>query len=1008
MAECIGNDDYVAAFDLLDRARRARERSEPIARATVESSEHLGQFLGRTTQYQEVLSRTRAVRHLKAEIGKGRDVEGIQFRRLDPAQRAECVSILEKWRGLALQFEGQIDRMCEHVTEICRFVGFLVVGGTCEAGTNQDGLARFWITLSSSPTVSPLPVFGSALGNRLDVIVSQRLYDPEQILAFIERENLRHQSVLCLLQPPVSLDYRLLWQKECSTRRCSALPLDFCLLLHLCGVRNRLPALFDIGFPFIWARPYITKGETVSPEMFVGRRAQIDSVSQPLGGCIVYGGRQLGKSALLTQVRRENRVHGTSVIYLDVDHLGIQPQTHEEMKRIFWQRVADQLPSEAGILTSSHPQYRPTSPSSVIDTVKGLLASPDHRIILLLDEADNVLDLDSSHSFDLVRQLRALMADTERRFKVVFAGLQSVQRYKNWRNHPFAQLGDEIVITPLDPAAAQELIVRPFRALGFSFENTTLVLRILSLTNYHPGLIQIFCYRLLERLYEKWRRGVSAPAHPLRTISSVDVLNIERDESIREDIRNRFDWTLDLDDRYKAIAYSLVLTSDPSAPRRESDFMQLGRDLWPAVFEHMDQQALRAVLDEMVGLGVLIREQADGMIARYRLRSPNLLRLLGPDDTIISELDRIVSLDRPRRANPRHFRPIIDDRTVRFGPLSKEQEAPISDISRPFSLVIVVGSRSMGLTEVGPQVRKLMRDLETNPSGTTPATHRWREIRPSVHVGGAVNSQRIIEILKDSFRSATRSHRYTIFDLETIYFDDDLVRLFQDIVRFGSRYCTSKSRGKVVVLVGPSQIWNWIGNAHRELLVDDRSVTLICLRRWTDGAIANALDRVGLRTSSKTVGEKVSSLTSGVHELVSEVVARSTAFAKHGTDANNVLQPAQDVVAAWLRRNRGDALSDLGVLDDGSPLCKYLVALLDLSERFNGIPFLTADSFSTALEALPAGGAERDRIVRSESVVREWLSVLDLAQPVDVSDPERLLLCPLVSQLRVPQDSVTG
>ena len=168
------------------------------------------------------------------------------------------------------------------------------------------------------------------------------------------------------------------------------------------------------------------------------------------------------------------------------------------------------------------------------------------------------------------------MADTNRRFKVVFAGLQSVQRYKKWRNHPFAQLGAEMVITPLTPAAAQELIIRPFRSLGFAFDNTTLVLRILSLANYHPGLIQIFCYRLLERLYDKWQHQDSASTTPIRPILHDDVMYIERDESIREDIRNRFDWTLDLDDRYKALTYALVLTSNPSDPRLESDFMGAG------------------------------------------------------------------------------------------------------------------------------------------------------------------------------------------------------------------------------------------------------------------------------------------------------------------------------------------------------------------------------------------------------------------------------------------------
>ena len=1002
LADCIRNDDYVAAFDLLERARRAALRSEPIARATIGSSEHLDRFLRSAAGYQDLLRQPRVVRQLRLSIDKGRDVQGIEFRRFDAAQRAECIAILESWRSLSqCTFATQIQRERFSVEEICRFIGFSVADDSSTVGQYREGLAHVRITLSSAPTVSPLPVFGSTIGDRLDVVVSQRLYEPDQVISFIEQGDLRHRAVLVLLMHPVSGSYRTNWQRECSTKRCMALPVDFCLLLHLCGVHNRLPALFDIGFPFMWARPYITKGETVAPEMFVGRRAQIDSVSEPLGGCIVYGGRQLGKSALLTQVRRENRAQGTFVIYLDVDHLGIEPQSHDEMKRVLWQRVAEQLNRESGGERLPHHARRQASPTFVSDSIKELLAeSSDQRIVLLLDETDNLLDLDSSHDFELVRQLRALMADTGRRFKVVFAGLQSVQRYKNWRNHPFAQLGDEIVITPLDPAAAQELIVRPFRALGFAFENTTLVLRILSLTNYHPGLIQIFCYRLLDRLYEKWRRQDVSLASPIRRILAADVLNIERDESIREDIRNRFDWTLDLDDRYKAITYALVLTNNPSAPRRENDFMELGRDIWPAVFQTMDPQGLRAVLDEMVGLGVLIRDQGDGLTTRYRLRSPNLLRLLGPDDSILSELARITSTDRPRRPNPRHFRSVVDTRPVRFGPLSKEQEASISDVTRPFTLTIVLGSSSMGLTEVAGQIRKLMRDLSSGASDSVPDPRAWREIRPSLSVGGAVNSQRILQVLKEGFRIDRRSHRYTIVDFESIYFDDDIAGICQSIVQAGSRYCTSKSRGKVIVLIGPSQMWNWIASTKRQQIEDDDLVTLINVRRWTAGAITNALDYIGLRTGSKAVGDSLLDTTSGVHGLVSEVLARSISRVSSGTDATSVLPVADEVVRDWLKKDTSALLSDLGIHDDGSALYRYLMALLELPEHVAGQEVLTQDSFETAIDALPANSADRDTLIQSETVVHEWLSALDLAQPVDLSNPDSLVLCPWVAQVR--------
>ena len=150
-----------------------------------------------------------------------------------------------------------------------------------------------------------------------------------------------------------------------------------------------------------------------------------------------------------------------------------------------------------------------------------------------------------------------------------------------------------------------------------------------------------------------------------------------------DDIRRRFDWTLDLDDRYKVLTYALVLTSDPTAPHRESEFMAIGAEWWKAVFEDMDTLGLRAVLDEMVGLGVLLREQEE-FVRTYRLRSPNLLRLLGPQEAIEDELFRITERDRVSRPNPRNFHPVVDRKAAAFGPLTNEQVGQIYGQRRPF------------------------------------------------------------------------------------------------------------------------------------------------------------------------------------------------------------------------------------------------------------------------------------------------------------------------------------
>ena len=1000
-AKCMDHEDYVAAFDLLDRARYAVSKSEPVTRSSVGSSKNLEQFLKKADDYREYLGRSGGLRQLDNSIQSRDTVLGIPFGQLDRNRLSESVSALQAWNELSTRKEITSDKTATAVADVCRYIGFPVgLDGARPCGSALDGLAHFQLTILPSSSASPIPAFGSMLGSNLDVVVSQRRKEPEQITAFLEREGIQQKAVLVLLIYPESSSQRLKWQRECASSHLMALPLDSCLLMHLCGERNRLPALFDIALPFVWARPYITKGETVAREMFVGRQTEFDSLIDPTGGCIVFGGRQLGKSALLKHVHRESHDprRGTFVAYLDVNDLGTEPQTHEEMERAFWPRISDQLVNAGAIPDLDKSAMR--NIRSLEKTIgaryraieQALSADETKRIILLLDETDKLLDCDSKFDFKLVRRLRALMAETNRRFKVVFAGLQSVQRYKNWKNHPFAQLGAEMVINPLPPADAQELIIRPFRVLGFAFEDTRLIPRILSLTNYHPGLIQIFCYRLLEHLYTKWRRRETKT--PIRPISSDDVLNVERDESFHEDIRNRFDWTLDLDDRYKVLTYALVLTPDPSTPRQESEFMELGKYWWPAVFENMDPQGLRAVLEEMVGLGVLVREREE-LTSRYRLRSPNLLRLLGPREAIDGELERIISLDRPNQPNPRNFHALIDQKSTQFGPLSKEQEGQIADMSHPFMLTLVLGSPAMGLRQVRAHVRKLMQDL-TEADGMRTDDRDWYEGNIELGPEVVLTTDRVVQKLHNVFKPRNRKHCYVIIDFEEYVFEGDLGEFFEQITKDAMRLCTTRSRGKIVVLLGPEQVWNWVCSDTRRRTESNPRIATMTVRRWSDGAISNALDNIGLKTKSKEAGSDIFKLTAGVHALMSEVLTQAASL--KGMDARKAVSIAEKVRNDLLESgDREKLLTDLGIVDNGSALQKAIRELLDLADEVEGIRCLTDASFNIPVEVLPQEDVARRLLEQQGSEIREWLRTLNLVWPAP-TDAE-IELCPWTAEL---------
>ena len=624
------------------------------------------------------------------------------------------------------------------------------------------------------------------------------------------------------------------------------------------------------------------------------------------------------------------------------------------------------------------------------------------RVVLLLDESDDLLDCDSGRDFTLVRRLRALMASTERRFKVVFAGLQSVQRYNSWKNHPFAQLGSELVVNPLSPVAAQDLIIRPLRALGFSFERAGLILRILSQTNYHPGLIQIICYRLLENLYEKLAR--QEQDGPTRQITDDDILTVERDVAVMEDIRNRFDWTLDLDDRYKVLTYALVLTPDPSAPHLESEFMSIGGSWWPAVFEPMDAQSLRAVLDEMVGLGVLLREHEDESSRRqYRLRSPNLLRLLGPREAIDAELERIISRDHVSRSNPRNFHPIVDRKSIIFGPLTNEQQGQINGHSRPFHLTIISGSEALGLGQVERQFDWLLsrnRDDvdQANPnasrsklSDSTDYGH-WKKIK----LNERIQEDAFIKELQDSFRPRRRNHKYAVVRLGEIEFAGELSALFDRFIGAFGQFCTNESKGHLVVLLNPYETWLWLGDRYRERVLAQSRVTGLELRRWSDGAIASAFDQIGARTGSKFAADEVFSRTSGFHWLVDEGLRRTKR--RQGANAKKLVNGWDELLSAALAEDNIEAaLTALGLRGSDETLERCVFEILRLTESRDGNSVLVEESFDLAAEEL--GGEDRKFLDEQIVRIREWMRAMDLVRLCNVSEDGSMFVATWVRDL---------
>ena len=124
------------------------------------------------------------------------------------------------------------------------------------------------------------------------------------------------------------------------------------------------------------------------------------------------------------------------------------------------------------------------------------------------------------------------------------------------RKHPLAHFEYLFVLVL---ARRQRLIREPLETLGFYFTDSSIVLSILSYTNYHPGLVQLFCQELLNSI------DIPPGQDPPYRIGKGEVEAVYRKTEVRARICERFDWTLALDRRYQAIAWTMIHDQSTSA-----------------------------------------------------------------------------------------------------------------------------------------------------------------------------------------------------------------------------------------------------------------------------------------------------------------------------------------------------------------------------------------------------------------------------------------------------------
>lgn len=576
-------------------------------------------------------------------------------------------------------------RSGEAIHPVLRLLGVEAKGAVKDLDVQKSKDRRFLevsgVTINGKAMV---PAFGSKLMGHLRTLLVWGEPTEDLLLSYADHDR-SGESLLVMYFGTLSPEARRRLARRVLSTSAPVVVLDDAALAYLAANGDRqFDATMAITLPFSNVNPYVPgKRGLVSPEMFYGRTAERNAVLGADETAILFGGRGLGKSALLRSSQDQFELEPERVaLYLDLNRIGIGIAPTALTPDALWDTLMRELVKREVLKDPATGRGRGPA-TTPYETVRAgiqqwLEDGPRRRLLILLDESDDFFASDAP-GFLETNRLKDISLSSESRAKVVFAGLHTVQRFaKTNSNGPFSHLGRPTVIGPLAPQFAYDLVVKPMSALGYVFDQgNDLVNRILGYCSYQPFLLQMFAHRLIDVVLGRRREGLDETAPYL--VTKADVERVESDPQLRSGITSAFRDTLDLDARYNVIANVLAHNAhERGMDDRLTDVALRTECLtwWPEGFEELTVEHFRAYLHEMVGLGVLAPNTGTG----WHLRSPNVLRMIGPPDDVEAELLSAASASVPEAFIALETRPRMSN--GRRGPLTSRRSTGSWEITR--------------------------------------------------------------------------------------------------------------------------------------------------------------------------------------------------------------------------------------------------------------------------------------------------------------------------------------
>jgi len=210
--------------------------------------------------------------------------------------------------------------------------------------------------------------------------------------------------------------------------------------------------------------------------IFVGRDTLVNRVVTSGQNYVIYGGRRIGKSSVLNEVKQRLEASNIRVVYHSFEGDG---DCRDDT-------AARRLARQLDININSVNEFK--------QSVHDYLVAKGQRVVFLLDEIDLYIHQNPNRHI-LIQSLRALSDEFADRFRVIVVGFMRLYQCLKGRgpytpsSDPWIRMFNDQIgpLSNLSANQAERIVIEGFREiLGWSFENHRIPKLIVERTGGHP------------------------------------------------------------------------------------------------------------------------------------------------------------------------------------------------------------------------------------------------------------------------------------------------------------------------------------------------------------------------------------------------------------------------------------------------------------------------------------------------------------------------------------------